>query len=145
MKAALKSGKKPDFPRIRFNMTDKKNILLIGRDPALIDFSSSKYSAFPGMDASKVLAGLKASQESLAGLGYEAQLLLIDFGKTAEAAVRSELKNKRYDCIMIGAGVRTAPGNFLLFEKLINVLHEHATQAKICFNTSYSEKRIGIW
>ena len=37
-------------------------------------------------------------------------------------------------CILIGAGVRTNPSNFLLFEKLINVVHEHAPQAKLCFN-----------
>jgi hypothetical protein len=35
---------------------------------------------------------------------------------------------------MIGAGVRTNPSNLILFEKLINVVHEHAPQAKLCFN-----------
>jgi len=49
--------------------------------------------------------------------------------------VQSQLKQKRWDCVMIGAGVRTVPSNFMLFEKLINVVHEHAPQAKICFNT----------
>src|SRR5262245_59468321 len=29
--------------------------------------------------------------------------------------------------------------HFLLFEKLINVIHEHAPQAKICFNTLPSD------
>jgi hypothetical protein len=37
---------------------------------------------------------------------------------------------------MIGAGVRVAPDQFLLFEKLINVLHRHAAPSvKIRFNT----------
>jgi hypothetical protein len=40
---------------------------------------------------------------------------------------------------MIGAGVRANPSNLLLFEKLINVVHEHAPQAKICFNTVPSD------
>jgi hypothetical protein len=59
---------------------------------------------------------------------------LTDFGETAEAVVQSHLKQKRWDCIMIGAGVRANPSNFLLFEKLVNVVHEHAPQAKLCFN-----------
>jgi hypothetical protein len=87
------------------------------------------------MDATKVLAGLKSSEDELTGLGYSVQMCLIDFGETAEAVVQSQLKRRRFDCILIGAGVRANPSNFMLFEKLINVVHEYAPQAKICFNT----------
>lgn len=45
------------------------------------------------------------------------------------------LQKKRFDCILIGAGVRTIPRHFILFEKLLNIVHEHAPQARICFNT----------
>ena len=48
--------------------------------------------------------------------------------------VQSQLKQKRFDCILIAAGIRTIPSNFMLFEKLINVVHEHAPQTKLCFN-----------
>lgn len=116
-------------------MSDKKSVLVIGLEPTLIDFSLPGYAAFPGLDAAKVMAGLKAAQESLTQQGYEVQLCLTDFGETAEATVREQLEKKRYDCIVIGAGVRTIPANFLLFEKLINVVHSYAPQAKICFNT----------
>ena len=85
--------------------------------------------------ATKVLAGLKSSEDELARLGYQVQMCMTDFGETAEAVVQSQLEQKRFDCILIGAGVRTNPGNFLLFEKLINVVHEHAPQARLCFNT----------
>jgi hypothetical protein len=30
--------------------------------------------------------------------------------------------------------VRANPSNLLLFEKLINVVHQHAPQARLCFN-----------
>ena len=113
----------------------KKSILIIGLEPTLIDFSHEDFAAFPGLTAAKVLAGLKTEEESLGHLGYEAQTCLIDFGETAEAVVRAQLEQKRFDCVLIGAGVRTARGTFLLFEKLINVAHELAPQAKICFNT----------
>ena len=87
------------------------------------------------MDAAKVLACLKASEDNLTGLGYDVQMCMTDFGETAETVVRSQVEQKRFDCILIGAGLRTIAGNFLLFEKLINVVHAHAPQAKMCFNT----------
>ena len=113
-------------------MTEQKRVLVVGLDPTLIDFSQPGYA--PGMDAKKVLAGLKSSEDELTRLGYSVQMCLTDFGETAEAVVQSLLTQKRFDCILIGAGVRTNPSNFMLFEKLINVVHEHAPQAKLCFN-----------
>ena len=116
-------------------MTDKKSVLVIGVHPTLMDFSHPDYAAYPGMDAAKVLAGLKASEDSLTDRGYNVQMCLTDFGETAEAVVRDQLGQKRFDCIVIGAGIRTIAGNFLLFEKLINVVHAHAPHARLCFNT----------
>ena len=118
-------------------MADKKSVLVIGLDPTLIDFSQPGYA--PGMNAAKVLAGLKSSEDELTRLGYSVQMCLTDFGETAEAVVQSVLKQKRFDCILIGAGVRANPNNFILFEKLINVVHAHAPQAKLCFNTVPSD------
>jgi len=114
-------------------VTDKKTVLVIGLDPTLIDFSQPGYA--PGMNATKVLAGLKSSEEELTRLGYSVQMCLTDFGETAEKVVQMQLEQKRFDCILIGAGVRANPSNLMLFEKLINVVHEHAPQAKLCFNT----------
>ena len=83
-------------------VTDKKSVLVIGLDPTLIDFSQPGYA--PGMNATKVLAGLKSSEDELTRLGYSVQTCLTDFGETAEAVVRSQLEKKRFDCVMIGAG-----------------------------------------
>lgn len=113
-------------------MADRKSVLVVGLDPALIDFSKPGYP--PGMTAEKVFAGLKSSEDELTRLGYRVQTCLTDFGETAESVVQKQLQQERFDCVMIGAGVRSNPSNFLLFEKLINVVHEHAPQAKICFN-----------
>jgi hypothetical protein len=113
----------------------KKSVLLIGLEPTLIDFSDPAYGAFPGMDASKVMAGLKAGNERLSKLGYDVDLCLTDFGETAEAVVLKHLQQKKFDCVLIGAGVRLIAQNTPLFEKLINIVHEHAPQAKLCFNT----------
>ncbi len=123
-------------------MRDQKSVLVIGLDPTLIDFSQPGYA--PGMNAAKVLAGLKTSEEELAGLGYSVQRCLTDFGETAGAVVQRRLEEKQFDCILIGAGVRANPANFLLFEKLINVVHKHAPQAKICFNTLPSDTAAAV-
>lgn len=116
-----------------------KSVLLIGLNPQLIDFSSPDFAAFPGMTAEKVLAGLHTATEGMKALGYEVQNCLTDFGQTAEQMVALELQKRHFDCVLIGAGVRTVPSNFILFEKLINVVHEHAPQSKICFNTKPSD------
>jgi hypothetical protein len=122
--------------------TDGKHVIVIGLNPALIDFSQPGYAA--GMDATKVLAGLKSSEEELTRLGYHVEMCLTDFGETAGAVVQSRLEQKRFDCVLIGAGVRTNPSNFILFEKLINVVHEHAPQAKLCFNTMPSDTAAAV-
>jgi hypothetical protein len=123
-------------------MTSEKRVLVVGLDPRLIDFSQPGYA--PGMDATKVLAGLKSSDDELTRLGYRVQMCLTDFGETAEAVLQRQLKQTQFDCILIGAGVRANPSNLLLFEKLINVVHEHAPQAKICFNTVPSDTAAAV-
>jgi hypothetical protein len=119
-------------------VTGEKTVLVIGLEPTLIDFSHPDYAS-TGMDATKVLAGLRSSEDELTRLGYSVQMCLTDFGETAVAVVQSQVKQKRFDCILIAAGIRTIPSNFVLFEKLINVVHEHAPQAKLCFNTKPSD------
>ena len=119
-------------------MTNAKSVLVVGLDPTLIDFSHPDYAG-TGMDATKILAGLKSSEDELTRRGYSVQMCLTDFGKTAEAVVQRQLKQKRFDGVLIAAGIRTIPSNFILFEKLINVVHEHAPQAKLCFNTKPSD------
>lgn len=115
-------------------MESKKRILVIGLEPTLVDFS-----LIADMNAEKVLTGLKVEQGKLNALGYDTQLCLVDLGETVESVVSQKLSESKYDCIVIGAGIRTLPTHFLLFEKLINAVHQHAPEAKICFNTKPSD------
>nr|MDJ0817067.1 hypothetical protein [Desulfobacterales bacterium] len=50
--------------------------------------------------------------------------------------VADALKQKSYDCVLVGAGVRLDPDHFLVFERLVNAVHRHAPLASICFNTN---------
>lgn len=115
-------------------MTAAKSILVIGLEPTLIDFSDPAFAA-TGMDAAKIQAGLDASEAALTHLGYDVTMCMVDFGATALDVVRDRLARKRFDCVLIAAGIRTIPSNFLLFEKLVNLAHALAPQARLCFNT----------
>lgn len=125
-------------------MSQAKRVLLVGLQPTLINFAEPDYAAFPGMNATKVQAGLDADVSALNNLGYNARLCLTDFGETAEQTVAAALEKEHYDCVLIGAGVRTIGKNFLLFEKLINAVHQNAPQAKICFNTKPTDSLAAI-
>jgi hypothetical protein len=117
-------------------MNQKTHILLIGIDPLLLDFSSPDFASMPGLTAEKIEAGTRVALDELNTLGYLAEKCWVDLGATASETVIARLKEKSYDAIIIGAGIRVAESNFLLFEKLVNTVHAHAPQAKICFNTS---------
>src|SRR5947207_4782714 len=106
-----------------------KSVLALGLDPAFVDFSQ-----MPGLTPDLVRAYIDAQLNRLRGLGYEVESCLVDTGETAEAVTARHLQSRSFDCVLIGAGLR-APPHLLLFEKLINLVHAQAPNAKICFNT----------
>ena len=106
----------------------KKNILLVGWPPNVVD-----YDKWPGLTPVKLLAGLE--RDRLISLGYEAKLGLIGSADTAGCAVTELLSENAYDCVLVGAGVRTVDDYIFLSEELINHIHRCAPTAKVCFNT----------
>lgn len=115
------------------------NVLLVGLDPDLIDFSDPAYAMFPGMTAEKVRAGLDRDVANLAAQGYGVDRCLVDHGATAEATLRERLGGGRYDCVVVGAGVRMIAKNTALFEKLVDAVRARAPGAKLCFNTGLTD------
>ncbi len=120
-------------------MTAMKRILMFGLLPDVVDLSS-----FPGLTPEKLAATLRREEQSLRDLGFDASWCLVDLGETAEAVARAALDEKPWDVVLIGAGVRTVPTYFLLFERLLNVVHERAPGAKICFNTRPDDTREAV-
>jgi hypothetical protein len=112
---------------------ERARVLLVGLDPDIVDYTKSPV---PDLTAAKVRAAVEADTAKLEALGYSVKPLYVDDGKTAEAALTDALTTSRYDCIMIGAGLRIVSPYFLLFERLINVVHRHApASTKLCFNS----------
>jgi hypothetical protein len=121
-------------------MTRDKKVLMIGLDPKFVDYSHLAVK----LDEPTLRAGLAADEKRLQDLGYDARWLLIDRGETAEAVVAAAFKEKTVDCVLIGAGSRTVPPLFILFEKLLNLVHEKAPHAKICFNTVPEDTEVSV-
>ena len=112
----------------------KKKILLLGIDPKFIDVNLATST---GWDANRVKAVAQEENNKLTDLGYEPQICFIDLGETAESVISDRLSRENFDCIMIGAGVRLVPQHTVLFEKIINAVHQKAPpSSKICFNTN---------
>jgi hypothetical protein len=106
----------------------------IGLDPDVIDYSSADFAQFPGLSKEKLRA---ANDQNLAGLraaGYRVDNCLIDFGPAGADKARQWLEAKRYDAVLIGAGVRLVPGNTLLFEAIINAAHVAQPNCRFVFN-----------
>ena len=119
-------------------MTKKKKVLLIGIDPKLIDSSMFTNT---GWDANRVRAAGQDANKRLMELGYEVQSCLVDLGETAESLLSDILSREKFDCIMIGFGIRGLPQHTILFEKIINTIHQNAppSSTRICFNTNPSD------
>lgn len=111
-----------------------KRVVLIGWNPDVVD-----YSKWPGLTPERLRATLVADRDKLNRLGYDTTLLFIDSEDSAYETVKSALHADHYDSVLIGAGVRTIPEHFIVFERLVNAVHEAAPNAKICFNTNPSD------
>jgi hypothetical protein len=108
-------------------------ILLLGYEPETVDFSDPALP--PGMSAEKVHAGIAAAMKQFTERGWEADVCLIRPDETAGPTVTRQLGSARYDCVVIGAGVRLPPRGLALFEAVVNTVHKAAPGTAIAFNT----------
>ena len=108
-------------------------VLFVGEDPETVDFSDPALP--PGMSVEKVRAGIEVAMKQFAARGWEADVGLIRPDETAGPTVGRLLGSKRYDCVVIGGGVRLPPSRLPIFEAVINAIHKAAPGATIAFNT----------
>ena len=110
-----------------------KRVLLVGLDPATVDFSEPALP--PGMTAEKVDAGIKLALADMASRGWLAENCFINPNETAVPTVERHLAGGHYDCVVIGAGVRLPPNRLALFEAVVNAIRRTAPQTAIAFNS----------
>ena len=108
-------------------------VLLVGYDPDTVDYSDPALP--PGMTAEKIRAGVAVALKQFAERGWESDVCFIRPDETAGPTVERQLGSTRYDCVVIGAGVRLPPRGLALFEVVINAVRKAAPNAAIAFNT----------
>ena len=116
-----------------------KRVMLVGLDPATVDFSDPALP--PGMNAEKIHEGVEVALADMAARGWQAENCFINPDETAVPTVERRLAEGRYDCVVLGAGVRLPPGRLVLFEALVNAIHRAAPGAAVAFNTRPESRR----
>lgn len=113
---------------------DTQTVLFVGQQPDTVDFTDPALPA--GFNAEKINAGIAVGMQQMADRGWEADLLLVKPDDSATVELEQRLSQRRYDCVVIGGGLRMPPKSLLLFEALVNAVHRSAPDAAIAFNTS---------
>jgi hypothetical protein len=103
-------------------------------NPDVIDYSSSDFAQFPGLSKEKLRAANDDNVAALRAAGYHVDNCLIDFGGAGADKASQWLEAKRYDAVLIGAGVRLVAGNTLLFESIVNAAHIALPGCRFVFN-----------
>lgn len=106
----------------------------IGLDPDVIDYSSPDFAQFPGLTRQRLRAANDDNVAALRTAGYLVDNCLIDFGQAGADKARQWLEAKRYDAVLIGAGVRLVANNTLLFESIVNAAHATQPGCRFVFN-----------
>lgn len=109
-----------------------KRVLFIGQQPETVDFSDP--SLPPGFDAARIHAGIAIGMQQMVDRGWEADLCLVQPDGSAAEAVTQRLVTAAYDVVVIGGGIRIPPPSLLLFESLVNAVHQAAPTAAVAFN-----------
>jgi len=79
------------------------------------------------MTAEKIHAGVKGALADMAARGWLAENCFINPDETAISTVERRLAGGRYDCVVIGAGVRLPSNRLALFEAIVNTIHRNAS------------------
>ncbi len=101
-------------------------VLVVGLDPVRI----------PGWDPEPVVAAITRGQARFGDHGIEADLCLVAPDENAEGAIVEALTRKDYACVVVGGGIRKHEPLLEFFEKVVNLVRQHAPGAAIAFNSS---------
>lgn len=111
-----------------------KKVILIGLHPDVVEWDK-----WPDLSPEKLIEGTKATKKALEAEGFDLTIGFIKTGDEGAAEAEEMLIENSYDVVLIGAGVRKDDDQFILFEKLLNLIHEHAPSARIAFNSTPSD------
>ena len=122
-----------DTKHYELNFNNMKKVLIIGINPHSIDFTNPELP--PGLTIEAIERGTAATVEKLRSMDFDAEVFLIDTWATDLSGLARRLRDKNYDGVVIGNGIRGIKRNFILFEQVVNVVHTYAPESKIIFNS----------
>jgi hypothetical protein len=82
-------------------------ILFIGQEPETVDFSDPALP--PGFDAAKINAGIAIAVQTIEERGWQVDPCMITPDEAGLAQLDRQLRARRYDCVVIGGGLRLPP------------------------------------
>jgi hypothetical protein len=107
-------------------------VLLVGRVPEMVDYSDP---ALPqGLNAEKIRAGVDLTLKQMSERGWQGDICYVRPDESAGPEVSKRLSDADYDCVVIGAGLRS-PRAIPLLEAVVNTVRRDAPGAAIAFNT----------
>lgn len=104
-----------------------RQVLVIGLDPYRV----------PGpWDPEPVSDAIQSGMSDLTAHGIDAEACLVglDGSDDIEACITAALQTQRWDCVIVGGGIRESAELLELFESIINLVHGYAPSAEIAFN-----------
>jgi hypothetical protein len=107
-------------------------VLLIGRVPEMVDYSDPALP--PGLNAEKIREGVDITLKEMDARGWRGDICYVRPDESAGPEVAKRLAETDYDCVVIGAGLRS-PRAIPLLEAVVNTVRENAPAATIAFNT----------
>ncbi|MEV7585307.1 hypothetical protein [Streptomyces erythrochromogenes] len=105
------------------------SVLVIGYDP----------QAIPGIDVQALRGALEADLARFAEHGIDAAMTRVVLDGTVESTLGASLTARHWDVVVVGAGIRKAEPLLPLFEQIVNLIHRHAPDAAIAFNTGVGD------
>jgi hypothetical protein len=120
-------------------------VLVIGYAPEDVDFSDPAIP--PDMNAKKVAHGIAEDMEKFHARGWDADHLPIFAKSDLRKCVLDQVKKHKYDCIVIGGGVRLTTKRIPQLEVVVNAVREGAPTVPIAFNAGpeYSSEAAARW
>lgn len=114
-------------------MVEYPKVLYVAQAPESVDFTDPTLP--PGLNAEKVQTGIELALEMMKNRGWECHVCFILPDANANWILENQLTTERYDCVVIGAGIRLPARSLDLFEAIVNAVHRNAPRAHIAFNT----------
>ncbi|MET8029109.1 hypothetical protein [Streptomyces avermitilis] len=103
--------------------------LILGFDP----------HAVPGMDGDAMRVVLDKELARFGEHAIDASMTLIAPDESAESRVVAALSERHWDVVVIGGGIRKPEPLLTFFERVVNLVRQHAPGAAIAFNTGIGD------